>query len=187
MYNIKNISLINSSIEYYDSFQTEIIDILNKIKYIKFVNNDIITDEINFYDKNKKLIFHSNFEYLSIYSTKSKIWKWAWSIPGMLKKNIHIIRKIFEYAFNLESEDVILKNILINSNININNDIELDMSIALSSKLCKKPFIFKYYIKNELNLSKDGFIPYKYNNSFDTKYEDRISDDLIVYLIILDY
>jgi hypothetical protein len=108
----------------------------------------------------------------------------------MPKKNIHIIRKIFEYAFNLEDNETIFKNILINSNININNDIELDMNIAISSKLCKKPFIFKYYIKDNLNVSDGDFISYKYNNSLDTDDKDNRDhkdDDIIIYLIILDF
>ena len=52
---------IKSALEYYDSNQTEVNKIIKKIAYIKHKDNKNITDEIFFYDKNKKLIYKSSY------------------------------------------------------------------------------------------------------------------------------
>ena len=67
-------NIIKSSLEYYDTYQPKVIDILNDIYYIKIINNKNITDEIIFFDKNKKEIFKSSYEiYFSTICRPSKL------------------------------------------------------------------------------------------------------------------
>ena len=77
---------IKTSLEYYDTYQPKIMEILKKIYYIKIINNKNITDEIIFYDKNKNEIFKSSYELLAAYIPQQQVWKWAWSLPTLEKK-----------------------------------------------------------------------------------------------------
>ncbi len=175
--------IIQSSLEYYDSNQPKIIDIVDKVYYIKFKNNKNITDEIVFYDKNKKEIFKSSYEILSAYIPNQQIWKWAWSLPTILKKSSFISRKILEYALNLDHQkDYLLKSTLINSKIRIINDLQLDIYIALSANLSRKPFIFKIYLAPLSEEEDAEFYPYRQLN------EDPDNSKYITfYLFILDF
>lgn len=178
--------IIQTSLEYYDSNQPNIIKIIDKIYYIEFKNNQNITDEIIFYDKNKKEILKSSYEILAAYVPNQQIWKWAWSLPTVLKKNNFISRKILEYALNLDHEkDYLLKSTLINSKIKIINNLQLDIYIALSANLSRKPFIFKLFyapipIDNEDEDNK--LYPYKEINE-----DPNNSKYMVFYLFILDY
>lgn len=174
--------IIKTSLEYYDSFQPKINDLISKIEYIEFVNNQNITDQVIFYDANHNKIFESLYEILSIYIPQTNIWKWSWSLPTAPKKHTFITRKILDYAFNLDHEkDYLLKSTLINSKIKIINDIQLDIHIALSAKLSKKPFVFKFHSvpiivqnhNNKDNISVD--IDEQYN--FDSPSESNENDD----------
>ena len=178
-------NIIKSSLEYYDSYQPKVIDILNDIYYIKIINNKNITDEIIFFDKDKKEIFKSSYEVLSAHIPQQKVWKWAWSLSVAEKKSNFISRKILEYAFNLDyKKDFFLKSTLINSNIIIINDLQLDIYIALSANISKKPFIFKLYYPPIVSyLTKDEeYYPYR------KIIEDPEKDNYMVYyLFILDF
>jgi hypothetical protein len=179
-------SIIKTSIEYYDSYQPRINDILNNTEYIEFINNNNITDQIVFYDKNKKIIFKSAYECLSYYLPEEKIWKWSWSIPHIAKKYTYITRKLIDYAVSLDTlYDGFIKNILVNSKIIVNNNIQLDIFIALFSKLSKKPFIFKYSQIPFKHNKDNKLIPYKKLNS--NKEYEKYKDNLVEYLIILDF
>jgi hypothetical protein len=79
---------IKSSLEYYDSHQPKIIELVNKIHYIRFINNKNITDEIIFFDKNKKEIFKSSYEILAAYIPQYHAWKWSWSYLHLRKKRV---------------------------------------------------------------------------------------------------
>ncbi len=184
---------LKSSLEYYDSFQPKVSDILEKTEYILFKDNKNITDEIIFFDKNKKKIFQSAYEYLAFYIPSSTTWKWAWSLPTSKKKNNFISRKILEYAFNLEQEsDFLLKTTLINSKIRIVNDLQLDIYVALSASLSRKPFILKTILapkekyEFEEYKDKDGvegiLIPFN-KDELELNNKDYITE----YLFILDF
>jgi hypothetical protein len=183
--------IIKSSIEYYDSFQPRINSILNKIEYIELINNNNITDQIVFYDKNKKIILRSSYECLSYYLPSENIWKWSWSVPYIAKKYTYITRKLIDYAVGIETyNDAFIKNILVNSKIIIKNDIQLDILLALFSKLSKKPFILKY---PHLPIDENNLTNEKYNNLIsykeiinNKKYKDY-KGNLVEYLIILDF
>ena len=193
MYNNLDPSIIKTSIEYYDSFQPKINDILNNTEYIEFIDNNNITDQIIFYDKDKKIIFKSAYECLSFYLPTEKIWKWSWSIPHIAKKHTYITRKLIDYAVSLDTlYDGFIKTILVNSKIIVNNNIQLDIFLALFSKLTKKPFILEYphiphkEVKtNDSSKKFNNLVPYKeiINNQ---KY-DGTNQNLIEYLIILDF
>jgi len=177
----KDISnIIKNSLEYYDNNQIKNNKFINKIKYIKTINNENVTDEIIFYDKNKKKIFKSRFELLAQYLPSKQIWKWAWSIPSMPKKDSLISRNIINYAFDLEETNKYpLKEILINSNINIKNNNQLDINIALSSFLTKIPLILKYYAIPNSNSNDNELFEFNHN----------IQDDnaIVMYLFIIDF
>jgi len=174
---------IKSSLEYYDSHQPKINELINKIHYTRFINNKNITDEIIFFDKNKKEIFKSSYEVLAAYIPQYDAWKWSWSLPSIKKKYNFISRKILEYAFDLDAQkDYLLKSTLINSKIKIINDLQLDIYKSISASLSKKPFILKWFsipLKSQDDLE---YYPFK-----------KINDDpesikyVALYLIILDY
>ncbi len=173
---------IKTSFEYYDSNQPKVNEIISKTVYIKTKDNKNITDEIFFYDKNKKLIFKSSYEIISVYLPNTGTWKWAWSLPTAPKKSTSFSRKLLDYAFNLDSEkEFLLRTTLINSKIKIINQIQLDIYLALTANLSKKPFILKTFI-SPIEVDKDGFYPFKEVNE-DAKNKNYI----MMYLLILDF
>jgi hypothetical protein len=181
-------STIRSALEYYDINCEKYHNFINKIKYIKLINNNHQTDEIVFLDKNKNILLQSSYEILGIYLPKQNIWKWSWSIPTFQKKYTFISRKILEYAFNLDQDnEYLLRSKLINSKINIYNNLQLDIHIALSSYIGKQPLIFKFYNFLEENEDNDNdsdsddlFINMSNHNNNDKDY-------MIMYFFILNY
>jgi hypothetical protein len=149
---LKMDSTIRDSLEFYDKNQELYSVFFNKIKYIKFIDNINMTDDIIFYDENKKILLESSYEILGVFLPKTQLWKWSWSIPSFNKKHTFISRKILEYAFNLDNnKEISLRSDLTNSKIKIVNDLQLDIHIALSSYIGKQPLIFKFYNKFEDN------------------------------------
>ena len=145
-------STIRDSLEFYDKNQELYNVFFNKIKYIKFVDNINMIDDIIFYDENKKVLLESSYEILGVFLPKTQLWKWSWSIPSFKKKHTFISRKILDYAFNLDNfKEISLRSDLTNSKIKIINDLQLDIHIALSSYIGKQPLIFKFYNKFEDN------------------------------------
>ena len=141
-------STIRDALEFYDKNQELYNVFINKVKYIKFINNINMTDEIILYDENKKILLESSYEILGVFLPKTQLWKWSWSIPSFHKKHTYISRKILEYAFNLDrTTELALRTDLTNSRIKIINDLQLDIHIALSSYIGKQPLIIKYYNK----------------------------------------
>ena len=208
-------STIRDSLDFYDNNQEKYSIFFNKVKFIKFIDNNNIIDDIIFYDENKKILLESSYEIMGVFLPKSHVWKWSWSIPTIHKKYTFISRKILEYAFNLDHKtELPLRSDLINSKIKILNDLQLDIHIALSSYVGKQPLIFKFYNKfddhlnfqnneNEKenenengNLHNSKLKKYVNNSS---KYSENdffkyISEDtnntenyMIMYLFILDY
>ncbi len=182
--------ILKSSLEYYDSYQPKVSEIISKTEYIMYRDNKNITDEIIFFDKNKKKIFESSFEFLAVYVPSSKTWKWAWSLPSSKKKNNFISRKILEYAFSLEDEkDFLLKTTLINSKIRIINDLQLDLYTSLSASLSRKPFILKTFLApltSDEEFTYNGqtghLLPFRKINE-----DKNRSNYITLYLFILDF
>lgn len=177
---------IRDSLEFYDNNQERFQNFFKKIKYVQFVNNNEIIDDILLYDNNKKLILESSYEILGVFVPKTNIWKWSWSIPNINKKYTYISRKILDYAFNLDSStEIPLKSELINSKIKIINELQLDIHIAISSYIGKQPLIFKYY--NMLG-DKNTYSDDKGNRLYKYHHENTTDDNyMIFYLFILDY
>jgi hypothetical protein len=148
--------IIRNSLEYYDSFQPKIQEILNKIEYIKIIDGVNINDEYIFYDKDDNPFYKSRIETLGMFIPHDNSWKWAWSIPVTKYNNSLISRKILEYALTLDSStDLLLKSTLINSKLIILNQYQIDIYLALASMLSKKPFILKIYLYPYLKEKKD--------------------------------
>ncbi len=176
---------IKTSLEYYDSYQPKVNEIIQNTVYIKTKDNKNITDEIFFYDKDKKLIFQSSYEIISVYIPSTSTWKWAWSLPTAQKKSTSFSRKLLDYAFNLDTDkEFLLRSTLINSKIKIINQIQLDIYLAITAKLSKKPFILKTFIApiEESESTKDGFYPFKQLNI-----DPNNKNYIVMYLLILDF
>ena len=138
--------VIRNSLEAYDRHQFKIKNFISKVKFVKFIENNNSTNQIIFFDKNKKKLFESSYEVMGIYLPQNNMWKWAWSIPSFPNKHTFMSRKILEYAFNLDPvKEYMLRSELINSKISVINDIQLDIHVALSSYISKNPFIFRWY------------------------------------------
>jgi len=185
-------STIRDSLEFYDNNREKYNVFFNKVKYLKFVNNNNMIDDIIFYDENEKILLESSYEIMGVHLPKNHTWKWSWSIPSIHKKYTYISRKILEYAFNLDPVDELsLRANLINSKIQIINDLQLDIHIALSSYIGKQPLIFKFYNKLDTlyepekseksdKSEKDMLYKYAYNDDNEENY-------MVLYLFILDY
>jgi hypothetical protein len=208
-------STIRDALEYYDKNQEKYNAFFNKIKYIKFIDNNNMIDDIIFYDQNNNILLESSYEILGVFLPQSQLWKWAWSIPTINKKYTFISRQILTtYAFNLDNmEELALRADLTNSKIKITNKVQLDIHIALSSYLGKQPLIFKFYNKfdddskltseEKTNLNKTPKIKRTGDNMKTLNNTDSISDDdvfkyisdeenndenyMVTYLFILDY
>lgn len=175
--------IIRNSLEYYDRFQPKIQKILNEIEYLEQINNNNVTDEFIFYNKNDDVIFKSKYEILSFYLPDQNIWKWSWSIPTADPINTFISRKILEYAFTLhQRKDYLIKSTLINSNIKIFNQMQLDIYVAISAMISKKPFILKLYlVRSEKKKNKKY---YYYRKIIDSPKKDKY---ISFYILILDW
>lgn len=135
--------------------------IKNKSQFItnlskkNFANDTLIYKD--YYKENK-----NKCDYLGIYNKKTKIFNWAYILPDELNtSNNIIIKQLFDYAYNLKSDNnnelnFFLKKILLNSNIYIKYKEKLEILIAISYYILSnkiKTIIFietehliKYYI-----------------------------------------
>jgi hypothetical protein len=180
-------AFIKNALEYYDENQVKINKMMEKFCFIKWDFGTNTSDEksntnnISFYDDDKKLILSSAYEFMGMYIPNNNTWKWAWAIPSFHKNNTYISRQILSYAFDLTAEnDYLLKSQLINSTIKIYDDIQLDINTAIVSNLSKKTFIYKYHVIPTENV--DGY--HTINKNID---ENIYKNSIIMYLFIVDY
>lgn len=145
-----DIVMLKEALEYYDSNQFKLEEIIKKIKYIKYKESekDFEHNEIILFDNNYNQIEKSKYEYIGTYDSTTSIWSWAWSIPTMKKKNTTILRKILNYGVELEPTNNFLKTELITSRFRVTNKIQLDIYSAIVSYLSKKPRVIKIKIFN---------------------------------------
>lgn len=161
-------STIRDSLEFYDKNREKYRDFFNKIKFVKFVDNNNTIDDIIFYDENKNIILESSYEIMSVFLPKTHMWKWSWAIPTIPKKYTFVSRKILEYAFNLDHiKELPLRANFTNSKIKIMNNLQLDIHIAISSYIGKQPLVFKFY--NKFN---NSFSEEQQNNNIDNTNEN---------------
>jgi hypothetical protein len=173
----KSFAVIKNSLEHYDENykKLKLDKTYNMIKYIMFkkINKQNI---ICLYDRKKKLIFEYEYGCYCVYITKKNILKWAWSCVELDKYN-NVSKQLLTYMINNNSNDLILKNELINSSVNIVDKLQIQLLLSVISYLTKIPMIFNF-ISNKINEfdNLDEFINYDYeningNNENDNKYE----------------
>ena len=114
-------------INYYNS-----IDKFN-IAYPKITNIKFI-DSSN--DTNRSKIIINNTEYfysvLGRFDSSNNFWEWGWSFEN-IKNKIYDTRNFLNYGLDItDYDEIIIKNILINSKIKITENINLDFILALS-------------------------------------------------------
>ena len=174
------ITLVKTALEYHDK-NTEINNnIFKHVEYYKVINieNNTENDIIIFFDKDKKELFRSTYEILSMYTTLTNTWIWSWALPMLAKKKTNISRKIFLYGSSLEvsnNKNIFLKSELITSRFRLTHQIQSDIHISISSYLSKIPMIYKLDLLDTYD-EKEDCIKINKNKSNET-----------YYLFLLDY
>jgi len=154
---IPDIILVKEALEYFDSNQYKLDELIRKLKYIEFIESekDFEHNQIVLYDDNFNKLDKTKYEYIGTYDSSTLIWSWAWAIPTMKKKNTTILRKILNYGIELEPTNNFLKTELITSRFRVTNKIQLDIYSAIVSYLSKKPRIIKIKLFNNMKLTED--------------------------------
>ena len=148
----KSKDLIINSLDFFDKNKEKYSKIISKIKYYSMIfnQNDMEHNTIIFYDKNKKELFRSSFEYMGIYYSISNTWVWSWAIPKATKNTTYLAKKIVNYGMDIDyTDNSLLKTELITSRFKIENLIQLDIHIAIASYITKIPFILDIYVLSE--------------------------------------
>jgi hypothetical protein len=183
-------NIIKSALEYYDKNQEQILKLLKDVYFLKFGNHNDRVKYIIFYDKDKKKIFESSYQFAGIYISKKKTWKWAWSLAYSNKENTFISRKVLDYAFNLDTvTELELRSRLLNSNIKIINENQIDINLAIISYISKIPFILKLpYINNTFKKTeyKQHGDLYEYQGFF-LEDQKNIDNSVMLYWFMVDY
>jgi hypothetical protein len=131
-------NLIKESLTYFDK---------QNLKYKNLIDlkKKIFPDKIIFYGKNNDEIDRYNYEVLSTFYNKTKVWMWGW----MWDVSTPIAEGLLKYGLKIDSkmvsdrpEFMFIKSQLINSRILLENKINLDIQLALSSYLIKDKCIF---------------------------------------------
>ena len=182
-------NIISQSLEYFDKHTNNNKGFLKSINYIRLItnkDNNINTyNYIEFYDKEKELIKKSRYEILGVYNSLNKIWTWGWSIASLNKNSVNTAKKIFNYGFDLDSSNLLLKNELLTSRFKISNPIQLDMHVAIGAYLAKKEIIFSYKIYDDIEINRSNSTPFNDINLLNIKKDHNNSYNLW-YLLILD-
>ncbi len=151
---MENLNIISNSLEYYDKNLELNKEFYNSINYINIIksqgNNYNDYNYIEFYDKNKNLIKKSKYEILGVFNSSNSIWTWGWSIAKLNKNNVITSKKIFNYGFDLDNNNIYLKNELVTSRFKISNPIQLEIHVSIGAYLSKNPQVFGYKIYNDL-------------------------------------
>lgn len=161
---MNNISLVTTSLEYYDSNNEKYGSLFKNITYIKFiVEEESQHNIIVYYDSDKKEVFRSRYEIIGLYNSNTNTWTWAWAIPIFKKNNTNIVRKIWNYGAVLSPKEQYLKTELITSRFRVADPIQLDIHVALASYLSKTPVVYKMYnyMQDIGDLDIDGYLNIK--------------------------
>lgn len=144
---------INELVSNANNFYYNII-LKKYIKYLVELNKNITINNNYIYFNN----LNENFEYqiLSVYNPKKKLWIWAWSLYNIDSNLISISKELLNYGLKLElinndsiNEHFYLKSLFVNSRFLIETYIELKTILRVISYILKKTnqFILKYEIK----------------------------------------
>jgi len=170
--------VISDALTFMDRNDEKYSKYLNDLYYAKIIpnNNDNIQSKIILYDKNKQKIIESKYEIIGIYSNKTKIWIWAWSLPNYRKISLSIAKKILHYGLDIDFEHPKLE--LITSSFHINDNIQLDIQIAIALYLSKMPFLLK--LKSTSIIASDTVEKF-----IDVEASNRDVDDYYIHYIVL--
>ena len=142
------IGIEKSILNYYDKNNEKYSKFIEKVRYIriKFSDENLSYNVIEFYDFDDKLLFESRYEVLGVYNELSHTWWWAWTI-GHYKKYVNITsRKILNYGLDMDTDYINLKAQLITSRFKIVNKIQLDLYASIGSYITKIPFIYPHKV-----------------------------------------
>lgn len=152
-------TLITNSLEYSDKYSEQYKNLFKDIKYsqIKLSTSDLDNNIIIFYDKDKNELFRSRYEVLGLYIPKTHTWVWGWAISQLKKNTTNIVRKIWNYGANLDTNFTFLKTELITSRFRISNLIQLDLHAGIASYLSKNPIIYKHLAYSQPEIDENNF------------------------------
>ena len=138
--------LITNALNYYDKNYEKKKKIFKDVKYYSHIisENDLEHSVIIFYDINKKELFRSRYEFLSVFLEKANIWVWSWAMPTIKKNQIRLSKKVLNYGLDLAGESMyLLRLLLTTSRLRIDNHILLDVCIALAAYISKSAVILR--------------------------------------------
>ena len=150
-----NRNLIKNAYKYYDEQYTKYEELVNKINTWQMSNTelDLQKPRIIFFDKDKKLLFKSNWEFMGTYYEEHKLWVWGWSDPNTTKNETYLVTKLLRYGCDInvnDSKEKFLKMILTNSRFKIENQVSLELIGYLALYLSKKDWILYTKDNNKL-------------------------------------
>ncbi len=184
--------IILNSLEYYDKNNEKYSKLLSRIKYYsqKGKVGDMERHEITFYDKDKKVLFKSDYELIGLYNNFSNTWAWAWSLSWAKKNETYLSRKILYYGLDIvpDISTEFLKAELITSRFRISNMIQLDLHVAIASYLSKMPLTYAlHYSPRFTKPDKDNIYPIYDHNELNDNMSDDDEGQQIYYLYLLNY
>lgn len=181
--------IVKNALEYYDKNREKYDSFIKKIdRYGTFsVADENLHNEIEFYDKDNKIIHTSPYEMIGIYLHNSSTWTWAWSVPKFKSIQTFIIGKIFNYGRGLSVNELFLRTALLLSKYQISSKAQIDIHLAIASYLAKKPFVMGLVEKKltDDETERSGYFPFielNPNDSLDTLEKDAV----IHFVYILD-
>ncbi len=176
-------SIVTSSLDYYDKHCEKFNSFVSKIKYFKYEihSGDMERNIIRLYNGNKKEIFKSRIEHIGQFYTDYKLWAWAWAIPFYNKNVSYTTKKLFDYGLSMDphKENLFLRTELITSRFRITDPVQLDIHIAMAAYLSKIPYILKIKWNPLVEPDVEGYI------EFITNTKESIAGYMYIYL--LDY
>lgn len=182
--NDSSIKLVTNALEYYDKNKDKNLEKFKGLKYINFLGDndkgDLSRKKLLLYDENKVHKKTYKYEFIGVFYKQTETWSWGWAIPHVPKKLTFILRKILNYGFDLEPENLnnqFLRTELITGRFRISNPIQLDLHTAIASYISKIPNTFAYiYDKKRQD----------YNAEFIELINlENASDDYIIYYLFL--
>lgn len=143
--------IIITSLDLYDRNNIEYDYIIkSKVDIIKDTNN------IMFYSKeDDTVLFKGHYQIAGYYDLTNNIWIWGWLLP-ITNRNTKLARELLEYGLKLDinsinSDQVFIKNLLLNSRFIIKDKIGLEINLAIFSFILKEKILFIYpHINNDV-------------------------------------
>ena len=143
--------LIEKAISHYDKNKKFQNEILSRFDHWEFFHSqsDLEEPKLKVFDKNNKLYFEANFQFISEVFNKN-IWIWSWSYSRLRKNNLtNLSKRVLDYGLNITTKDIetndnykLVKSILTNSRFKISTDFDELILKSLSLYITKKKLIF---------------------------------------------